>query len=69
MFAKYARIEFNDLPMNLLLIRLKEPNNEAHNKILKDALTLSLESQGLDGMFEFFSIAQEQKEGKKVSIF
>lgn len=28
MFAKYARIDFHNLPMSLLLLKLKDPLNE-----------------------------------------
>lgn len=67
MFAKYARIDFHNLPMTKLLLKMKEPMNEAHIKIVTDSLTKSLDSQGLHGKYQFFSFASEQRESKKVS--
>ena len=43
MFAKYARIGFHELPMNTLLIKLKDPLNEQHTKVVKEALAQSLD--------------------------
>jgi hypothetical protein len=67
MFAKYARIEFHNLPMNMLLIKLKEPFNEDHIKTVKNALARALDAQGLHNKYEFFNFAQEKKEAAKVS--
>ena len=44
MFAKYARININDLPMQKLLIKMKDPFNLKHIKILKDELVFNLDS-------------------------
>jgi hypothetical protein len=67
MFAKYTRIDFHKLPMSLLLLKLKEPLNEAHIKIVTDSLIKSFDSQGMHGKYEFFSFASEQRESAKVS--
>lgn len=44
MFAKYARINLSDIPMNKLLLKLKDPLNLAYAKLIKDALTQNLDN-------------------------
>jgi len=67
MFAKYARINFSDIPMKKLLIKLKDPLNLVHAKLIKDDLTQNLDQQGLHNMYEIFLFTEEQVESKKVS--
>ena len=37
MYAKYARLRLDQVPMNKLAIRLKDPTNKNHIKFLRDA--------------------------------
>jgi len=55
MFAKYARLRLKQVPMNRLLIKLKEPANKEHIKFLKDAITNNLDRLGLKDKFEIWS--------------
>jgi len=55
LFAKYSRIRMSEIPMAKLLIKLKEPQNRDHIKNLKDAMTNSLEADGLKDKFTIWS--------------
>jgi len=37
-YAKMARLRLEDVPMQRLLVRLKDPNNRAHIKLIRDAI-------------------------------
>ena len=47
MYAKYARLRIDQVPMSRLLIKLKDQSNKAHIKFLKDSLQRVLEQEGL----------------------
>lgn len=51
MFAKYARINLSEIPMTKLMLKLKDPLNSVHTKLIKDALVQSFDSQGLHNMY------------------
>jgi len=51
MFAKYARINLSEIPMTKLMLKLKDPLNPVHTKLIKDALVQSFDSQGLHNMY------------------
>lgn len=55
MYAKYARLRLRQIPMNRLLIKLREPGNKDHIKFLKDAITNNLDRTGLKDKFEIWS--------------
>ena len=67
MFAKYARIRIDDLPMERLLVKLKDPFNREQIKLLKDLLTNSLDNSGLKEQYEIWSYADEIDTSKNVS--
>ena len=46
MYAKYARLRLDQVPMEKLAIKLKDPTNKSHIKFLKDALQQTLEQEG-----------------------
>ena len=46
MYAKYARLRIDQVPMEKLSIRLKEPTNKNHIKFLKDSIQQTLEQEG-----------------------
>ena len=43
-FAKYAKMRFDQIPMKRLLLKLHEPDNPAHIKKIKDLITSVLDS-------------------------
>lgn len=47
MFAKYARLNLDQVPMTRLLLDMHEPYNNEHIKHLKDNLQSILEAEGL----------------------
>jgi hypothetical protein len=67
MFAKYSRINIDDIPMNKLLIKLKDPFNAKHINKIKHALVNSLENQGLHNLYEIWSYSDEIETSKSVS--
>ena len=67
MYAKYARIRIDDLPMERLLIKLKDTFNREQIKLLKDLLTNCLDNSGLKEQYEIWSYADEIDTSKNVS--
>ena len=53
-FAKYAKMRFDQIPMKRLLLKLHEPDNPAHIKKIKDLITSVLDSEGLKDSYEIF---------------
>ena len=47
MYAKYAKLRLKQIPMERLLIKLKEPENREHIKFLKDAISSTLDRVGM----------------------
>jgi hypothetical protein len=55
MYAKYARLRLKQIPMERLLIKLKEPNNREHIKFLKDAISNTLDRVGMKDKYSVWS--------------
>ena len=57
MYAKYAKLRFEQIPFSKLLIRLKDMNNKAHYKFIEDAIKTTLEQDGLKDQYKIWSYA------------
>lgn len=55
MYAKFARLRLKQLPMQRLLVKLREPSNKEHIKFLKDSITNKLDRLGLKDKFDVWS--------------
>jgi hypothetical protein len=55
MYAKYARLRLKQVPMERLLIKLKEPDNREHIKFLKDAISNVLDRIGMKDRYNVWS--------------
>ena len=54
-YAKYAKLRLDQVPMQKVLFELHEPQNRAHIKTLKDLLQSALESEGLKDQYTIFA--------------
>ena len=57
MYAKYAKLRFEQIPFSKLLISLKDKNNKAHYKFIEDAIKTTLEQDGLKDQYKIWSYA------------
>jgi ABC-type antimicrobial peptide transport system permease subunit len=55
MYAKYARLRIKQIPMERLLLKLKEPENREHIKFLKDAISTTLDRVGMKDKYAVWS--------------
>ena len=55
MYAKYARLRIDQVPMSRLVIRLRDPTNKSHIKFLKDSMQQILEMEGFKDQFTIWS--------------
>lgn len=55
MYAKYAKLRLDQIPMIRLLIDMHEPSNKTHVKFLKDAMQTLLDNEGLKDQYTTFA--------------
>lgn len=55
MFAKYARKRVNEIPLERLLVKLKNPQDEKQIRFLKESIEKVLDKQGMRDMYEIWS--------------
>ena len=67
MYAKYARLRIKQIPMERLLLKLKEPENREHIKFLKDAISTTLDRVGMKDKYAVWSHQDMQDTTREVS--
>ena len=55
MYAKYAKLRIDQIPMTKLLLDMREPYNRSHIKILKDSMQSLLDREGLKDYYTIFA--------------
>ena len=55
MFAKYAKMRVDQIPMTRLLLDMHEPYNRSHIKHLKDSMQSLLDNEGLKDQYTIFA--------------
>jgi hypothetical protein len=55
MYAKYAKLRLDQIPMVRLLLDMHEPSNREHIKILKDQMQTILDNEGLKDQYTTFA--------------
>lgn len=67
MYAKYAKLRLDQIPMIRLLIDMHEPSNKTHVKFLKDAMQTLLDNEGLKDQYTTFAYQDVLDNSSKVS--
>lgn len=67
MYAKYAKLRIDQIPMTRLLLDMHEPYNRSHIKFLKDSIQSLLDSDGLKDQYKIFAYQDILDNSSKVS--
>ena len=67
MYAKYAKLRIDQIPMTKLLLDMREPSNRSHIKLLKDSMQSLLDREGLKDYYTIFAYQDVLDNTSKVS--
>lgn len=68
MFAKYSRKRVDDIPMERLLVKLKNPQDEKQIRFLKESIEKALDKQGMRDMYEIWSYQDLVKTSQSAEV-
>ena len=67
LYSKFSRLRVDQIPMQKLLIRLKQPDNLELIKFFKEAIQNNLDKHGLKDLYEIWSYMDTVENSKDVS--